>query len=328
MNTKLAPVVILGYSRPDTLKKSLKNLSANYGLEDRDIYFFQDAPYRDEDISKVEAMHQVAVEAKNAILPHLIIVRREKNYGVPGNLLAAVRETVDKYGRIIFFEDDVLVSKSFVSHMDKGLTAYQSDKRIFCINGYIGDKVKVPKDYPHGVYLTFRNSAWGFATWKDRWDAVDFEMRDWPILRDDPVFMKRLHQAGCDMLPMAERTYRGEIKTWDIQCSVHIIQHSMYTVAPRFRLTRNIGFGADGGVNCRGTGQPQIRYYNFFTKMPQVLQPDMRIIRQLEYDGGDDRIFMRIYWRLKGALMRPIRCLMRPLRRELGDGAFEIPVDL
>lgn len=314
MNKELAPVVMVGYSRPWTLKKSLKNLSENYGLGDRDVYFFQDAPYRDEDIPKVEAMYQVALEAQKTILPQLIIVRRERNFGVPGNLLSAVRETMDHYGRIIFFEDDVLVSKTFVQNMEEGLRVYQNDPRIFCINGY-AKGIRVRKSYPHDVYLSPRNSAWGWASWKDRWDAVDFDMKDWSELKRDCIFLDKLYDAGCDLYDMAELLVNGKIRTWDLQCTVHMVRNGLFAVEPRYNLTRNIGFGAEG-VNCHGSGKSRKKYYNFKARMPHDISPDGKIWKQFKYTDKDDRLWAKIRYRL-----------LNPFYRLLPN-AFEEPLDV
>lgn len=294
MNTKLAPIVIIGYSRAYTLRRSLSNLAKNEGLGDRDIYFFQDAPYREEDKPLCEEMYQAAVKARETLLPHLIIVRREKNVGVPGNLIGAVNEIMDKYGRLIFFEDDVLVSKTFVQYMDKALDFYKDDARIFCINGNTSAKIKVPKSYRSDLYLVTRNAAWGWASWKDRWEKVDFALRDWPSLRKDTKFLKKLHAAGCDLYNMAEGVFNGRIRTWDLQCAVHMVRNGLCSVAPKYNMTRNIGFGRHGGVNCRGNGRSRVKYYNFRPKMEPGLQLDQRVARYFPYASGEDRFWYRV----------------------------------
>lgn len=315
MNVGLAPVVMVGYSRAWTLRKSLKNLSECYGLGDRDIYFFQDAPCRSEDIPKAEAMHQVAVEAKNTILPHLTIVRREKNLGVPGNLLSAVRETMDRYGRIIFFEDDVLVSKTFVQYMDEGLKTYERDPRIFCVNGYVNKPYRIPSWYKRDVYLNTRNSAWGWGSWKDRWDKVDFGLKNWEELKNDKAFLAKLHGAGCELYGTAEGVVSGRVKTWDVQCTVCMALNGLYAVDPRHNLTRNIGFGSEG-VNCTGDIPNRTKYYNFRPRCEANLEPIPELLRQFPYSSGEDRKWMMLLNRFRHLFSRRL------------PSAFEEPIDL
>ena len=90
MISELPPVTMIGYSREKTLRASLYNLSQCHGIGRRDLYLFLDAPYREEDYEKCEHMFATALEMRKAFLPSLQIVRRDVNFGVPGNLISAI----------------------------------------------------------------------------------------------------------------------------------------------------------------------------------------------------------------------------------------------
>jgi hypothetical protein len=59
-------------------------------------------------------------------------------------------------------------------------------------------------------------------------------------------------------------------------------------------MTRNIGFGENGGVNCHGHGRSRVKYYNFKPKMENGIVFDSRIARYFPYVGGDDRFWRRV----------------------------------
>ena len=302
--SRLPAVVSIGYSRSQTLRKSLFRLSQCHGVMDHDCYLYLDAPFQEEDCLACDKMYAVALEAKKRFLPNLQIVRREKNYGVPGNLISAISLTLASYGKVVFFEDDVLVSRTFLSFMDAALKLYENDARIFCINGYQFPYLRIPKDYPLDVYLNPRNMAWGFGIWEDRWSKVDFAMTDWPEFKRNLANMEQLVRAGEDLPGMIESQLVGDIHTWDVQCTYYMVKNGLYAVEPRYGMTKNIGFGAAAGVHC-GTPDPVLanqRYYNFMPKLRADLQPDRKMLSLFQHSVNDFRIHGRIRRKLKRLL--------------------------
>ena len=302
-NTKKAPVVMIGYSRQQTLELSLQNLSRCFDVADRDISLFLDAPYKPEHQQLTDALYVCACALKEKMLPHLRIVRRERNYGVPGNLISAVSETLNLYGRIIFFEDDVLVSRTFLRFMDEALEFYEKDKRIWCINGNSGPYVRIHRDYPYDVYLTPRNLPWGWATWKDRWEAVDFTIRDWPEKAQDTEFVRKVVAAGEELLPLLNGIYAGRVRTWDVQCTYYMLKHGLFSIEPKYRLTKTIGLGTKDAVNCRA-GNASIecmKYYNFAPRLQSELCVDNQIMKSFCHAWSENK---RVFWRLVRRLHR------------------------
>lgn len=291
-----APVVSIGYSRVNTLMMSLRRLSLCDGVNIRDCYLFLDAPYRAEDIDACNEMYKAAVRIRDSALPNLKIVRRDRNYGVPGNLIAAITETLTRYKKVIFFEDDVLVSRTFLKYMDAALDKYESDKRIFCINGFKSPYLNIPKRYQYDVYLTHRNMAWGFGTWSDQWVNVDFDMKDWGQKKNDLKFVETLMLGGEDLPYMIESQLLGRIKTWDVQCSYHMAKNGLLAVEPKFSLSKNVGFGQNEGVHCHAESMlSHQKYYSFLPTLPKRLEVDPEIERRLAHSTMDTRLIHRFY---------------------------------
>lgn len=308
------PVVVLGYSRANTLVLSLGSLSRCYDFEGRDIFLFLDAPYKEEHRSDTDKVYETALRLKKDFLPQLKIIKRERNYGVPGNLLSAVTEVVNKYGSVIFFEDDVLVSRTFLRYMDGALSAYRTDKRIWGVNGYQSPYLRVPKKYSHDVYLNPRHYPWGFGTWADRWNAVDFDLKNWPEERDNPFVRALIDVQGGDMWGMIDGQYRGLITTWDVQCSCYMAKSQMYSIEPRYSLTKNIGFMSPIAVHCKGRNlaiQNQY-YYNFEPKKyPVGLKPDSDLLRLFRHQWIDPSF--------RGRVIRKMIRIMALFRRHTNE---------
>lgn len=100
-----------------------------------------------------------------------------QNIGLAQSVISGVTEIINKYGKAIILEDDLILHPNFLNYMDQGLEKFKDDKRILSVYGY-GLKIKKPKGYQGDVYLARRSSSWGWGTWADRWIEIDWEVRD------------------------------------------------------------------------------------------------------------------------------------------------------
>jgi len=312
-----APVVMIGYSRCGTLQKCLFNLSQCAGVRDRDLYLYLDAPYRKEDAPACKKMQEVAEHMRNEVLPNLRVIKREKNYGVPGNLIDCVTEIVNQYGRIIFFEDDVLVSRTFLKYMDGALESYKGNNRIWGVNGWNSPYMRLPRSYAKDIFLNPRHNPWGFGTWADRWNAVDFELTDWPSCRDDVFVRALIDLQGVDMWSMINGQWEGRLHTWDVQCSFYMAVNHLFSISPKLSLTKNIGFSVNGGVHCKGRnlGLERQKYYNL---MPTSFDVDVPVDPQVAK-------LYRGQWIDYSICKRVVRKLMR--MKALFGGDNDVPID-
>ena len=235
-----APVVFIGFNRPYLSIRSMNNVAQCLDVDKRDCYLFIDGPRRGraDDVEKTEETYKVAEELKRTKLPRLTIIRREKNYGCRKNIIAAISEIVNKHGRCAIVEDDVLVSKTFLSYIDSALETYKEDKRIWCINAYQNPNLVLPRSLNVDVYLSPRNMCWGWGVWADRWNAVDFEMTDWPEFIKIPGNDERVHKCGVGLEAGIWDQYRTQ-SSWDTECTYHMIKNNLFAVEPRYSLTKN-----------------------------------------------------------------------------------------
>lgn len=201
--------------------------------------------------------------------------------------------------------------------MDEALEYYESDPRVWCINGYQNAYMSVPKKYPYDVYINPMNMAPGWGTWKDRWQAVDFSLADWGEFISSKTNQANLDKAGCDIGKLIELAISGKIDTWDVQCTYHMIKNGMFCIEPRFSLTKNNGMNTVGAVHCtrRDGFISKQKYFDFMPKLRPVDELTLvsgMLSRRLKYSVRDSR---PIYF--------AIRCLLRYLRSFLGQDNLE-----
>ena len=269
------PVMVVAFNRPGMLKETLSNLSRCENLDDREIHLYVDGPRNVADESKINAVIEVAKEWG----ADLKIKRRNTNLGGVPNMIAAVSEMLEQYGRVIIIEDDILVSRSFLTFMDAALARYENNSKIWAINGYVDPKMTMPRLYKKDYFLAPRHSAWGWGTWKDRWAAVDFEIKDWTMRRSDESLVRELNVAGGDIVKMLDAEAAGELNAWDVQCTYYMRKNGLYTLRPRLTMTKNNGFGTE----CEHCSIPSSRYskqkyYTFHPVLDDLPMTDPSVI--------------------------------------------------
>lgn len=295
-----APVVIFGFNRPDTMQRVLDSLSRCEGLTgqgERRGYAFIDGRRTERDAEGIGRTLKAVTEFRDRHFPRLEICVRDVNFGCRRNIVTGLTDVLERHGRAIVIEDDVLVSRTFLSYQDAALDRYESDKRIWCVNGWRDRTVRVPPHYGHDVYLSPRNMSWGWGTWKDRWERVDFELKGWPEFRSRECDMERLCAAGRDLPAMLDAQFEGRLRTWDVQCSYHMVRHGLFAVEPRLALTKNIG----SGTECMHCGKADVavltaRYYDFRPQLPDGLSADAEICGQFRDRGQRDPLRLHRLW--------------------------------
>lgn len=297
----LAPIVMISYNRPDWVRLSLNNVALAHGAVDHEIFMFIDGPRNKDDKVLQDRICEIAVSYQQK-LPKLSIIRRDHNFGCRGNIVDAISTVIRKYGKVIVIEDDVLVSRTFLEYMDDALIFYKDDKSIWSVNAYQSPELHIPKDYPYDIYLNPINLCWGWGTWKDRWEQVDFDLKDWPIMCTNSEMIARLNKSGRHILGMIESQFAGRLRTWDVQCTYHVIKHGLMSVEPRYQLSKNIGFSSQvGGEHFKGdmpylSRQP---YYNFRPRLVGHLTHDLRIFSQFEWIAHPRNLRVRIFRKVK-----------------------------
>lgn len=217
----------------------------NPECENSDLFIFIDGPRNTEEKVKTDSVKNVAESVSG--FKNISINVSNKNKGLGQSIISGVSEIINKYGYAIILEDDLILQPNFMAFIIEGLEKYKNDKQVFSICGYT-NKVKCPKDYAFDAYFCTRSSSWGWATWKDRWDSIDWELSEW----DKYLAYKNNFNrwGGSDSFGMLEGWKNGVNKSWAIRfCFSQFLQNKL-SLFPVKSLVQNDGF--DGyGTNCK-----------------------------------------------------------------------------
>ncbi|MFH1457240.1 MAG: glycosyltransferase [Patescibacteria group bacterium] len=280
MNENLAPIVLFTYNRPHHLKKTIAALKQNKLSKYSELFIFSDGPKNnniDENIKEVREYLDKIVGFKK-----VIIIKREKNCGLANNIINGVTHIINKYGKVIVMEDDLITAPNFLKYMNKALDFYKNNKNIFSITG-LNFPIEIPNDYAYEVYFSYRCSSWGWGTWKDRWNKVDWEVKDFNEFVKDKNAQKLFNRGGEDLSNMLKLQMSNKIDSWAIRWSYAHHKNSTYCVYPVISKILNIGMDKSG-THCRASSKFEVDLdkSDNNVKLTNHVQTDERIIKNFQ----------------------------------------------
>lgn len=272
-----APVIVFGYNRIEKLARCLEAVEVAANGRNKELFIFVDGAKNSEDAEKVFKVQQFAKRYSSTAFSRIHTVCREDNKGLAASVIDGVTEVINSYGAVIVVEDDLVISSSFISFCDDVINQYENNQSIWSVGGWIPESVEgVAKT---DAFLSFRAECWGWATWKDRWNKVDWNIIDY--LSDFRLsFSKRrsFNKAGNDMAYMLDEYYEGKNHSWAIRFAYSQWKNRSYTVCPRYSLVRNDGLDGQG-TNCHTTNIMQ-NLKDEKMDVPMQLVVDPKIIRK------------------------------------------------
>lgn len=275
-----APVVVFVYNRADHAAKTLNCLAMNYLAADSELFIYCDNAKNDKAKEAVLNVRAVVDDfARTSPFKNVTVIKSETNKGLAKSIIGGVSEILDKYGRVIVVEDDLVSSPDFLTYMNNALDFYENNPNIWSISGYTSPLKSLEK-YPHDIYMSPRGCSWGWATWKDRFDRVDWDVSDFEEFAKSPDKIKHFNEGGPDMAEMLSRQVNGKINSWAIRWCYAESKANMYTVYPTKSRIRNIGCD-DSGSHCVASNLYDTELIHGSTTCNfENLAPDLKIMRE------------------------------------------------
>lgn len=170
-----APIALFTYNRADHTQRAVESLLKNAEAKFSELFIFSDGPKTPEKKAGVEENRKYIHTISG--FKSICIIEREKNWGLANSLIAGITEVINKYGKVIVVEDDLILSPYFLQFMNEGLEKYKDDDRVGTITGFVPPiKDKLPETF----FLKYFQ-CWGWATWKRAWDLLETDAR--PLLK-------------------------------------------------------------------------------------------------------------------------------------------------
>ncbi len=253
-----APIIIFVYNRADHFIKTYNALAACKEAKESELFIFSDGAKNDAGKDKVnEVRAAVAAIKDTGDFISVTVTESPVNKGLAASVIAGVTQVINKYGRAIVVEDDCKVSPFFLSYINSALDFYENNKKIGSIAGYT-PMIDLPDDYSKDVFAAYRSCSWTWATWKDRWEGVDWELKDMKDFYHSPKLISRLNSNGSDRFMRLYRQTKGNGSSWSVRFGAHLVKNDLLTVYPRYSYNSNIGCD-ESGVHSKSEDNEKMR---------------------------------------------------------------------
>jgi hypothetical protein len=199
---------------------------------------------------------------------------------------------------VIVLEDDLLLSRYFLSFMNEGLKVYETAQNVASIHGYT-----YPLNIPLPETFFLRGAdCWGWGTWSRAWQQFE---------PDGAVLLEQLTNSGqgfefdsngtAPNMQMLKNQIAGRINSWAIRWHAATFLKNMYTLYPGQSLVRNIGL--DGS----GTHKDELLTFDTDLAQAPIKVSPTEIIEDKQIRQALSDFFRRIHEERKSFLTRVAR---------------------
>jgi len=295
----LAPIALFTFKKVSPLKATIAALQRNYLAKDSELVVFSDGAKKSHDVQQVE---QVRAYLKTLTgFKKVTLQISETNKGLATSIIEGVTQLLALHETVIVLEDDLVTSPNFLNFMNAGLDYYKKNTSILSISGYT-PQLKVNKEYAFDTYFTQRASSWGWATYREQWNKVDWRVSDYENFKVDQQAKKKFNQMGSDMSFMLSKQMSGKIDSWAIRWCYHQYRNNLFSVFPTRSKIENIGFMA-GATHTTGKNESS-RFATLLDTSNKThfdFNPNIALEKRfIKYFVKPYSLKTRVYYKLKG----------------------------
>lgn len=271
-----APIVLFCYNRPQHLQQTVKSLQMNTLASESELYIYSDGPKH---IQETEVVNEVRDYISRITgFKNVTIFESQENKGLAVSVIEGVSHVLSMHRNVIVLEDDMLSTTDFLSFMNQALDVYSDRADIFSVTGYT-PPIDVPEAYPHDLFLVPRASSWGWGTWAHKWAKADWQVKDFPLLKNNAARREEFNAGGDDLWPMLAKQQQGVIDSWAIRWTYSQFRNNAYGLYPVHSKIKNIGTDGSGTNFTFKSEEYGQEMTEGAVQMPTNLMPDEKMIR-------------------------------------------------
>lgn len=277
MNNEV-PVALMIFNRPDLTKLVMEQLSK---IKPPILYVLADGARNEEEQEKCKQTRKIALNPNWAckVVPFF----RDRNAGMVRQFKEGLDFVFEKHDRLLFLEDDHIISKSTYAFVSELLELYAEEDRISHIN-LSNLAPHLTYDSKYSYFFSSHFSVWGFATWRRMWNTYDISMPEWSSscnkgeMLDINCCNRREKKGIRKMFDL--HSNNKEPWTYDYQWVFNCYNRNTLSITPKNNLCLNIGFERQDATHNKGKNP----FVNPIEETEFPLQHPQSIIRNTLFD--------------------------------------------
>ena len=161
-------ILLIGFKRLPYFQQTLESLERNPESQTLDFHFYLDGGRESRQDELIDMINKSSIKNKH-------IVCRDSNYGIGRHLIGARRELFDGlgYDRIILFEDDMILSPTYISTVLKiSDWAHQYDNVGTVMAYNLNDTGREAQSKDLNKVIPTNRHFWGYCLTRKVWDNI------------------------------------------------------------------------------------------------------------------------------------------------------------
>ena len=295
-----APILLFVYNRPEHTRRCIESLLRNPLVSESNLFIYADGA---KDCMQQEAVNEVRNYIRTLQgFKQITLIERSENWGLARNIIDGVTSQVNRYGKVIVLEDDLVVAPYFLTFMNDALETYKDEPKV----GHIQACDFTQDPSLPDTFLIKWTGSWGWATWDRAWKHFN------------PNGQELLHELEARKLThtfdfngkygftrMLRRQIEGKNNSWAIRWNASLFLKDILSLNVGRSLVQNEGFDGSG-TNCGGGGLYASHLY--LNHLPVTK------ISPIEENKEARQVFSRYYGRTNSFWAKAIRRIKRTLK--------------
>ena len=300
----LSPILLFVYNRPAHTRRCIESLLKNSLAVESELFIYADGAKDQTVADEVEEVRQYIRSIQG--FKKVTLIERNENWGLARNIIDGVSTQVQKYGKVIVLEDDLVVAPHFLRFMNDALETYQDEPKV----GHIQACDFTQDTSLPDTFLIKWTGSWGWATWERAWKH--FNPNGKKLLQE--LEARKLtytfdFNGKYGFTRMLRRQIEGKNNSWAIRWNASLFLEDILSLNVGRSLVQNEGFDGSG-TNCGGGGL----YASHLHLEPL---PVHKISPVLENQNAR-QAFIRYYGRTNSFWAKAIRRIKRTLKGDFG----------
>ncbi|MBO5760724.1 MAG: glycosyltransferase [Lentisphaeria bacterium] len=236
--SKFSPIVLFCYNRTDCLAQTVTALLKNPEAAECDLVIFSDGAKNPVDQEKVDAVRKYIKNIQG--FKNIEIHEAEKNQGLANSIIAGVTDVVNRYGRVIVLEDDIVVAPYFLYWMNQALDLYEKEEAVAGIHAWTPpDKFGSRPE----IYFIREIGCLGWAAWKRGWEIFEPDGRKLLERFTSEKMIKEFDVYGTyPYYQMLKDQVDGKVDSWAIRWYASVFLNNKLGLQPGRSLVAHIGY--------------------------------------------------------------------------------------
>lgn len=242
----LSPILLFVYNRLQHTQQAIASLQQNMLAGESKLFIYSDGAKSEQDKESVKQVREYIHNISG--FEEIIIIEREKNWGLAANIVDGVTTQVNKFGRVIVLEDDLVVAPYFLQFMNDALEMYKDENQVGHIHACDFTNDTTLPD----TFLVKWTGSWGWATWDRAWKYLNL---DGKALLSELETRKLTSEFDFNKsygyTRMLRRQIEGKNNSWAIRWNASLFLKNKLSINVGKSLVSNKGFDGSG-TNCGG----------------------------------------------------------------------------